>query len=491
MLSVVFAGFSLFITSCRKSDGFDKMNEGNYGSDRLIVDYLDVESELKWIARSLPTQLAKPSILIPPSTVSSVRMIMEGKISQNDFWQTHLDVLADELDSYHQGYDLTLETVDILDIMEPNHDFSHSNLYGFTLNSDDFKTFLYIPDFDIVDKNNTLVVIPALDQEIIYGYFATSPTTIDSVLVSEDNMDDYYLWVVDAETDYPSTSNYLDNPKPTRCVDNGNCEDFEDASCVDCQNEPCNNNGVCESWEDYIHCEDCNKTYSLRIKSLTFKKDKHEVQDKWLENWLSGKYELSVAFRHVTNWPLSMQKRDTYEKADVFSLLEIKRKNVCREKGNNTSRGCNGTPTTYYSSELGPTSGVLTNKFRELDQFIFILFEDDSKAVSTSYPKRVHFGNIEGSNYSYQLSWNCVWYGYPYGSNPVPTERVHTHSKSDFIYEPLDKFGYVHPKAIHMFAESDSSCHIRTSINVITMQDFINNEMIIDNDYVNVVLEVY
>lgn len=360
-----------------------------------------------------------------------------------------------------------------------------------------------------MNKNAQIVVVPAKDADQIWGYFYSqktvtppggSPTLvdgIDSIIIDENNYANYYLWIVDAETDNPSTSTVVD-PTNNRCDDNGTCEVFEDEDCIDCINQPCNNNGICESWEDQNQCEDCNPTYTLRIKSYTLKKDRWGTQKWWLERWHHGKYELFASFRLFTRDDLGvLYKRDTHNENDVFNLLTLKRKKVCREKGAYSSKGCNTVPTTYGPADFALANGILTNEFREKDEFLVIFYEDDSKKMSD--PKMsLHTAYVQGANHTYSWSSStCSWGGYPFGTATVPVERMNFVSSSLPMFDPVDVPTYVTDLNVKRYVTNIGSnsalsgCNLRDATTSISINDFSNNEYTIDNDYVTIVLEIY
>src|SRR5690606_11153567 len=191
-----------------------------------------------------------------------------------------------------------------LDQYTPGHGFSSGNLFGFSLEKDDYYTKLTIPDYSVVKNIDTQLVIPNIllfgVDSTAYGYYMykeayvdslgnpASRHVLDSVLVSDDNYTQYFLWVVDLDHDEIS-SEYYQYP----CDNDGICEQElgEDyPSCADCT-EGCTNNGICEpnapEFETAV-CPDCNKIYDIVLRKLVIKEDHKPYK----EAFLSGKYEV-------------------------------------------------------------------------------------------------------------------------------------------------------------------------------------------------------
>jgi hypothetical protein len=87
-----------------------------------------------------------------------------------------------------------------LDLNIPTNDYDSSYFFDITLDGCEGKTCIRIPEADIVDTTKLHVVTPDEifgDVESSTGYyFNTSTGLIDSLTITEDNMDSVYLWVV-------------------------------------------------------------------------------------------------------------------------------------------------------------------------------------------------------------------------------------------------------------------------------------------------------
>lgn len=491
----------LILTMCAKETGSDVSEDEMKNRAIPIADYTDAVYEMTWIARSLPIQLENQP---------SLKALVESQVNLNAYWQTLInDVKTAALSQF--SYDLPAQTVNTLNLIDPNNDFSIANLTGFQIGIDDYKTFIYIPDYDVVNKNAQIVVIPATGDDEIWGYFhydkllldpQGSPyyvDAIDSLIIDENNYTNYYLWIVDAETDNPTTTSVVD-PAPTRCVDNGDCEPFEDMGCMDCINEPCNGNTICEAGEDPLTCEDCNETFKLRIKSYTLKKDRWGMIQGWQEAWTTGKYELSVSFRlFTTDANLVTWKRDAHEESDIFNLLTLKRKKVCRERGA-ILHGCGGTPQTYGPADFALANGILTTEFREKDEIAIIFYEDDRKSILKERTKALQFAYILGSPTTYTYSNSTCGLSqssYGYGTGAVPVLKMWIDSKQQPMFDQIDVPNYISDWAVKKyhwgagFSGTTTHCYIRDATELIKHSDFVNGEYIIDNDYVRIVLESY
>ncbi len=168
---------------------------------------------------------------------------------------------------------------------QPGHDYDQSYFFDIDIDDCPGKVSVRIPEADIVDQTKLHVVTtdnPLNPQNNMSGYFISTTGFLDSLIISDNNIDSFYLWIVG--------------------VDN-NC-DKDTAFCGDsiCQRE---------LGESYLTCEDCpppmlktSQVYSVELASLTFNTDKKNDGGAhpgvhYQESHFQGKYKIKVAFTGV------------------------------------------------------------------------------------------------------------------------------------------------------------------------------------------------
>lgn len=168
-----------------------------------------------------------------------------------------------------------------------------SNIYlraffeAFDLEGCNWWNEIYIPDLDDQDTSLLHVVMPEynndVDLDTVMGYYYNVNTSaIDSLLISEDNKDSFYLWIIASDNDC------------TNLITQGN--------------EGCDNDGFCEPWigEFYPDCPDCPQPtvneldlylWEIQPKS-DWKNNGNWPSIRYQESWFSGDYEID--FQYMT-----------------------------------------------------------------------------------------------------------------------------------------------------------------------------------------------
>jgi hypothetical protein len=234
-----------------------------------------IHKQLTWIAKGL-AGISDQS--------ASAKSSIHTFVDVTDFYSESNEKLEVSLFSAI-GYDYDHEVDQWLLNNQPGNDYDPSYFFDIDIGDCPGKVSVRIPDSDIVDQTKLHVVTTdnVLDpQNTKPGYFITSFGTLDSLTISDSNIDSFYLWIVGIDNDCDEDSTF--------------CGDSI------CQRE---------LGENYLNCEDCPpplmKTapkYSVKLASLTFNTDKKNDGGShpgvhYQESHFQGKYKIKLAFAGV------------------------------------------------------------------------------------------------------------------------------------------------------------------------------------------------
>jgi|GEM_PF-2182970 len=244
-----------------------------------------------------------------------------------------------------------------------------------TISSDDYKTIIEIPEpysmshLQFVICPNLRAFTNSNDSLNVYGYYK-SGSTIDSVFISEETYDLYYIWVVDLITDDISLSS----------IPNPGVGEQTTASV----HPPCNDDKYCDilSGEYPGGCSDCHDTINYNYKVVVRKIYIGTDEKPWQERFLSGKYEFAALGAEYGPYGggQTQHVRDA-EKWQVFA--SIKRKDACRKTKKGTFKGTS-CPGVWY--ELANGDYVLDNDFNPYNKLGVIFYEWDNAGLFAPHP---------------------------------------------------------------------------------------------------------
>ena len=406
---------SLVLISCKKSGTLElssaraqKASVGP-GQENLVID------QLKWIARGIP-DLADPN--------QPFRQLVENLCFQvpGEFYALNTDI---QIDAQTLAIDYENEVfTNVNNRFSPN---SYNRSFFFEIEIDGCMNMvgIRIPELDIVNTAQKLVVVPedpfTNDGDSIYGYYlndtlASSPPVLDSLLISEDNMDSVYLWVVGL------VQSCLDSSFSA-----GGSGGSETSAAFWWY---CDGDGICEPehGEDETNCPDCQNSYVplkklvLReIRSLTDRKKfgSNHPDVKYQEAHLQGKYAVCYTYAIVDHNNLNIKEHRTYHPtpsgsgpytppATLFKAwggnAEMKR---CKKNWRGKTK-CN-----RGSSTVKTENAVLSYDFEKNDDAIYFeVFErDDNRKVKD---KTISITNASGSMTSILTLEQHSAPGFPY-----------------------------------------------------------------------------
>ncbi|NUM31345.1 MAG: hypothetical protein HUU47_03355 [Bacteroidetes bacterium] len=178
-----------------------------------------------------------------------------------------------------------------------SNDFDSSLFYQFYFKDCLWFIGVSIPELDNIDKTKQFLAIPSADfnyQTDNYGYFINSTggiSHLDSVIIDENNIDDYYVWVVGTyNTCHDEFGFGLSSHEV--CDNDGKCEEEygeTKENCTDCTDPVSINTKISGRKEFYI----------LDLKSTKDEKDKNSSShptNEFQESHLIGKYEIYYTY---------------------------------------------------------------------------------------------------------------------------------------------------------------------------------------------------
>ena len=338
------------VFACQKTESISELGTNGNEISGVPLSSVEVESQLKWIAKGYARLFEN----------STKRTVLHDYLASKTY--------NEELHSKSNPYFVTHDTFDFDNLVKnavdadfPNNNYIQSVYYGFDVDSCFFSTGLrqIDPDLNNLDYRITYVPFDNATQPIdsIWGFYINSTTNdLDSTLLTDDNYDDYDVYVVFVQTNCGAQfSTVLPG-----CVENGVCEPQMGESVENCRD--CRNMNVLPG------------EHTLEVLSVTIKEDKPMFDESWIEN----RYELGW------NWLIENQGTglistnrlgQSISKSTHYNLW--KRKEMVRCKNNGTK--CKGSATAK-----GPdfTGNAMYHKFNPIQHGILIhFFESDNPNV--------------------------------------------------------------------------------------------------------------
>lgn len=392
---MMFVGMMIILvgTSCRKTENWS--GQSPIGTKTAIVGPNQgslLKQQLRWIARGIP-DLA--------DTDHQFRNVVEFICNQRpgEYYASNGIIQQEALGQLSIDYEA--EVYANVNTRFPSNSYDRDFFFEVDINGCLHIVGIKIPELDIIDTTKKLVVMPedpyTNGGDSIYGYFVNDtiplvPPILDSVLITEDNMDSLYLWVVGLVQD---------------CLDsNVSGGAFEGVRWF------CDGDGICEpeQGETEENCQDCygsyraNKKLVLKeVRSLTDRKKYSSIHPdaKYQEAHLQGKYEIGYTYAVVENSTLQVKNlREPKGVAIGVTYIppqldfkawgrnaEIKR---CRKNRRGKTRCNRGSETTKTWNDV-----MSYDYDKNLDAIYFFVFERDmTRVVGT---KKITMSNSNGT----------------------------------------------------------------------------------------------
>ncbi len=362
----------------------------NHLTNGVPLSSPDIENQLKWIAKGYSRVFEN----------STNRNIWHNYLATKDY-NEEIHTITNPYFVTTNSINFDSEVKNAIDNDFPGNDYIQSVYFDFNLGNCLYSTGLRQVDKDLNTKHYRITYVPfnstSQPMDDVYGYYIDSASgDVDSTLLTDDNYDDYDVYIVYAYS---------------------NCEDRAAAALPGCEA-----NGICEpqKGETPENCEDCSTEvvnsgeFTLEVLSVTLKKDKHMFDESWIED----KYELGWNWLIAeNNSGVISSNRISESEDDAILFNKWKREQIERCKANGTK--CKGSATTK-----GPLAGTqLYHKFDPTTQSILIHFYE-------AQPARRGMGYT----FSPKISKNPVTFSSP----------LSTYFSGDFDVKCKEQYGTFH-----------------------------------------------
>lgn len=284
-------------TSCKKRE-LDATNKNLYRNtgDLLVVpagtspQY--IESQLTWIARVLP-YLAR--------TVTNFKGDLQGLLTNSPTllkhnWPSQTALLTTPMN-------FTSSVNSAINGLFPGNNYDSGYFFSFLYEDCVNRTLIRLNNSENISANLTKMLVCIAEYETLKDtftgyYFDTVNNVVDSLIVHEDNAENYCIWIVEADND---------------CL-----EDNSLNATFDFNPEGHCGNGICEPFlgENPDICNDCNGrrvqgTYTLIFMEFEHLMDRHISDNSkgddndycdfgYQESYFNGKYDIFFSYAVVT-----------------------------------------------------------------------------------------------------------------------------------------------------------------------------------------------
>lgn len=274
----------------------------------------------------------------------------------------------------HQNYYYSDSLNSILDFRYPLNDYDPLYFGGFTSgNTYDNYFVIRSPELDLADTSLQHLIIPEnilIDTNQYLAYFMNG-NNLDSMVIEEDDFDDYYIWIVGLDQVIKKNKT----------------------------NHTCNFDTACQPWlgETIANCEDCRETNvetdkmgKLFLQSIKSKRDDKNIdddpKDDFEENFIRFKYELSLHYVSVSGNTKQAETITNNDPGMSGSSIPIQEKfsangNNCDIKRRRMNGQGNIKSNRGVENKLKTVHELLDEDFNmNLDSVYFVFFEDDPAA---------------------------------------------------------------------------------------------------------------
>ncbi|KAB2914509.1 MAG: hypothetical protein F9K23_13865 [Bacteroidetes bacterium] len=314
-LSLLLTALFIAAVACKRSTDFSPENKPaqftkkSGGYPPQFTTEREVDNHLKWIARGL-AHWAKPQALV--RGIDSVTTIPSNDSSENPI--SYLETL----------YSFGTALKDSVDSTFAVHDYDADGLASFEYDGETYYTRLYIPN-QYYNLNKPFVVVAdeiekdSIPQDTVVAYKIKAGGGIDSMLITEENSEDYYIWVV--------------NFYSLKDFDQWEAKQGDSLIRKSGRVLLCDNDGVCEPGEKYNpNCADCYplppQKYKLVITQMELFRDNCPKG----ERWINGEYEFRVTYGLYDGSGTVNNPGDINDYVYAHTIKNVSRKDVCRER---------------------------------------------------------------------------------------------------------------------------------------------------------------
>lgn len=253
-----------------------------------IGDSLEINKQLSWIAKGVAGLTHQVNAI--KTTIHSQVELSDFNSESNEHFQTIIN--------NNQSIDYEDEVYNWINVNIPNNDYDRSYFFEIDLYPCESKTLISIPDAEDVDKTllHVVTISPVtVDDNLgqVTGYYINTLGLLDSLQITENNVDSFYLWIIefiyDCELELSDWS-----------ASSGDCPPCKGSKC----RPECG-----DKWPDCVSCPEPtngllsppNPHFKLELVNVKYKADKKNCSgsihfDDYQENFLKGRYQLRIGW---------------------------------------------------------------------------------------------------------------------------------------------------------------------------------------------------
>jgi len=316
MKNIIIFAIIISIISCKRTS--KEQNPINFKQQDLglVPDtktYENIEQQLNWIAKSLP---------IIANNIISFKSSMHNMINLTPFKEKYnYDTQREFLLTGFNYKNTVINTIDNINI---NNGFDTSLFFGFSFLDCVSNTTVKFIDAENGNQVNSKMLVATTvyetSKDSFIGYFYNNiSNNLDSLILTNDNYDNYYIWIVDANNMcLEGINSFTYNPEG-HCG-NGKCEPFLDenfSNCIDCPNPPSQSYTLTLEYIKPQFDQKLDPNGNFPPIDVTF------IDKGYHESYFNGKYDIFFSYlisRHDIN------DIDIFTIEDRFFLEKIDRR---------------------------------------------------------------------------------------------------------------------------------------------------------------------
>lgn len=374
-LALFFIAISCIFIMCRKTENPKQIGPIKSQDVAMPATAGQIEAQLQWMARGY----AELHFIHGAPFFNLLNSHLSSKI---DYIDAHTDIQTKV--QTQLSLDLEVEIFNSVNrIPFHNNNYDRDYFYGFFYDNCSWVVNLSIVDTPDVSKPLVFTYESILGSDSTWGYFWNTsivPNDLDSVLLSSDNFEDYYIFLV-------STGS--------------NCS-FASIRPI----EGCNNNGVCEplQGETILNCNDCKGAIqgsqkTLKIVWVRINEDKKRFDEAWAQNRYEIGWDWCIADGSPgTNGVIHHNRNNQ----DLEFFNKWKRRQVPIKRKSSGSLKGTVTEKSLHDSGLR----AMYNKFDWVNHDIYMHFwESDNRGTFNQQ----QITEPSGSNITFNSSFDNLW----------------------------------------------------------------------------------
>lgn len=282
LLSITFVVSSIFYFGCVKDTKKQAGNKIMNSNDLVTVfapDLIYASNQLTFISRVLPVLALNYQF----------KSNMRNQLSSVSTWSKQNNVLDPYFAGLSPGYTYENNTHNEINSNFPSSGYVRSYFFGFFYSGCTWNTEVYGHEATTIDTTKPILVITQRPdgQEDSTGYYINPSGNLDSLILNDDNDEDFCIWVVRA---IPDCGSKRGAHSIAGCDNDKRCEPWLGEAPGECTD--CNGKGPGSGFQSTLYLVNImTRTDELKKTSGT-----NWPQNLYQEGYFSGNYEASFQF---------------------------------------------------------------------------------------------------------------------------------------------------------------------------------------------------